>query len=123
LYCIVLKMYYLCRMNIEKTNAQMRKGVLEFCILLIIAEREVYASDIITKLKEAKLLVVEGTLYPLLTRLKNDSLLSYRWEESKSGPPRKYYEITDSGRTFLEEMKNSWKELVEVVENLTENKN
>ena len=116
-------MYYLCRMNIEKTNAQMRKGVLEFCILLIIADREVYASDIITKLKEAKLLVVEGTLYPLLTRLKNDGLLSYRWEESKSGPPRKYYEITDSGRAFLEEMKNSWKELVEVVENLTENKN
>ena len=123
MYCIVLKMYYLCRMNIEKTNAQMRKGVLEFCILLIIAEHEVYASDIITKLKEAKLLVVEGTLYPLLTRLKNDTLLSYRWEESKSGPPRKYYEITDSGRAFLKEMKNSWKELVEVVGNLTESKN
>jgi PadR family transcriptional regulator, regulatory protein PadR len=114
-------MYYLCRMNIEKTNAQMRKGVLEFCILLIIAEREVYASDIILKLKDAKLLVVEGTLYPLLTRLKNDELLSYRWEESKSGPPRKYYKITDSGRTFLEEMKNSWKELVVVVDNLTKN--
>jgi PadR family transcriptional regulator PadR len=110
-------------MNIEKTNAQMRKGVLEFCILLIISEHEVYASDIITKLKDARLLVVEGTLYPLLTRLKNDGLLSYRWEESKSGPPRKYYEITDSGRVFLEEMKNSWKELVEVVGNLTENKN
>jgi PadR family transcriptional regulator PadR len=109
-------------MNIEKTNAQMRKGVLEFCILLIIARREVYASDIITKLKEAKLLVVEGTLYPLLTRLKNDGLLSYRWEESKSGPPRKYYEITGSGRLFLEEMENSWKELVDVVGNLTENK-
>jgi PadR family transcriptional regulator PadR len=109
-------------MNIEKTNAQMRKGVLEFCILLIIAEREVYASDIIAKLKDAKLLVVEGTLYPLLTRLKNDGLLSYRWEESKSGPPRKYYEITDSGRSFLEEMKRSWNELVEVVKNLTENK-
>jgi PadR family transcriptional regulator PadR len=106
-------------MNIEKTNAQMRKGVLEFCILLIIAEREAYASDIIAKLKDAKLLVVEGTLYPLLTRLKNDGLLSYRWEESKSGPPRKYYEITDSGRAFLEEMKKSWNELVEVVENLT----
>jgi PadR family transcriptional regulator PadR len=97
----------------------MRKGVLEFCILLIIAEREAYASDIIAKLKDAKLLVVEGTLYPLLTRLKNDGLLSYRWEESKSGPPRKYYEITDSGRAFLEEMKKSWNELVEVVENLT----
>jgi len=110
-------------MNIEKTNAQMRKGVLEFCILLIISEHEVYASDIITKLKDARLLVVEGTLYPLLTRLKNDGLLSYRWEESKSGPPRKYYEITDSGRTFLEEMKKSWDELVEVVRSLTRTEN
>ncbi len=116
-------MFYLCRMNIEKTNAQMRKGVLEFCILLIIAEREVYASDIIAMLKEAKLIVVEGTLYPLLTRLKNDGLLSYRWEESKSGPPRKYYEITASGRTFLEEMKKSWNELVGVVSSLSENEN
>jgi PadR family transcriptional regulator PadR len=110
-------------MNIEKTNAQMRKGVLEFCILLIISEHEVYASDIITKLKEAKLLIVEGTLYPLLTRLKNDGLLSYRWEESKSGPPRKYYEITDSGRSFLEEMKKSWNELVGVVKSLTRDEN
>ena len=101
----------------------MRKGVLEFCILLIISEHEVYASDIITKLKNARLLVVEGTLYPLLTRLKNDGLLSYRWEESKSGPPRKYYEITVSGRTFLEEMKKSWDELVEVVMNLSKNEN
>lgn len=123
MYCMVLNKYYFCRMNIEKTNAQMRKGVLEFCILLIISEHEVYASDIITKLKKAKLLVVEGTLYPLLTRLKNDGLLSYRWEESKSGPPRKYYEITDSGRAFLEEMKKSWDELVEVVTSLTGNKN
>jgi PadR family transcriptional regulator PadR len=110
-------------MNIEKTNAQMRKGVLDFCILLIIAEREVYASDIIAKLKEAKLIVVEGTLYPLLTRLKNDGLLSYRWEESKSGPPRKYYEISESGRAFLEEMKKSWNELVEVVSSLSGNEN
>ena len=78
-------------MNIEKTKAQMRKGVLEYCILSIITEKEVYASDIIGRLKDAKLIVVEGTLYPLLTRLKNDGLLSYRWEESKSGPPRKYY--------------------------------
>ncbi len=123
MYCIVLKLYYFCHMNIEKTNAQMRKGVLEFCILLIISEHEVYASDIITKLKDAKLLVVEGTLYPLLTRLKNDGLLSYRWEESKSGPPRKYYEITDSGRAFLEEMKKSWNELVEVVKSLTKSEN
>jgi PadR family transcriptional regulator PadR len=106
-------------MNIEKTNAQMRKGVLEFCILLIISEKEVYASDILTKLKEAELIVVEGTLYPLLTRLKNDGLLSYRWEESKTGPPRKYYEITTDGREFLEELKKSWNGLVDAVSNLS----
>ncbi len=102
-------------MNIEKTKAQMRKGVLEYCILFIINEKEVYASDIIQKLKEAKLIVVEGTLYPLLTRLKNDGLLSYRWEESKSGPPRKYYEITESGINFLKDLDLGWNELVEAV--------
>ncbi|MCD4789662.1 MAG: PadR family transcriptional regulator [Bacteroidales bacterium] len=102
-------------MNIEKTTAQMRKGVLEYCILSIINEKEVYASDIIQKLKEAKLIVVEGTLYPLLTRLKNDGLLSYRWEESKSGPPRKYYEITESGINFLKDLDLGWNELVEAV--------
>jgi len=102
-------------MNIEKTKAQMRKGVLEYCILSIINEKEVYASDIIQKLKEAKLIVVEGTLYPLLTRLKNDGLLSYRWEESKSGPPRKYYEITESGINFLKDLDQGWNELVEAV--------
>ncbi len=93
----------------------MRKGVLEYCILSIINEKEVYASDIIQKLKEAKLIVVEGTLYPLLTRLKNDGLLSYRWEESKSGPPRKYYEITESGINFLKDLDLGWNELVEAV--------
>lgn len=105
-------------MNIEKTKAQMRKGVLEYCILLIISEKEVYASDIIQKLKDAKLIVVEGTLYPLLTRLKNEGLLSYRWEESKSGPPRKYYEITKTGKTFLSNLDSSWKELVGAVNKL-----
>jgi len=105
-------------MNSEKTKAQMRKGVLEYCILSIIAGKEVYASDIITKLKDAELIVVEGTLYPLLTRLKNDDLLSYRWEESKSGPPRKYYSITDPGKTFLEELDTDWNALVESVNKL-----
>lgn len=98
----------------------MRKGVLEFCILLIISEKEVYASDILSKLKDAELIVVEGTLYPLLTRLKNDGLLSYRWEESKTGPPRKYYEITPDGREFLRELTLSWGKLVEAVGNLSE---
>ena len=105
-------------MNIEKTKAQMRKGVLEYCILSIIKQKEVYASDIIFQLKEAELIVVEGTLYPLLTRLKNYDLLSYRWEESKSGPPRKYYEITGAGKEFLESLDKSWNDLVEAVNKL-----
>lgn len=87
-------------MNIENTQAQMRKGILEYCILLIISQKDVYVPDIINKLKESRMIVVEGTIYPLLTRLKNTGLLSYRWEESLQGPPRKYYSITESGRLF-----------------------
>lgn len=105
-------------MNIENQKAQMRKGVLELCILSIIAERDAYASDIIEKLKEAKLIIVEGTLYPLLTRLKNDGLTTYRWEESKSGPPRKYFQITDIGKTVLNELKGGWNELTVAVEKI-----
>jgi PadR family transcriptional regulator PadR len=107
--------------NLENTQAQMRKGVLEFCILSILANEEVYPSDIISRMKQSKLIVVEGTLYPLLTRLKNGGLLQYRWEESKSGPPRKYYSLTPLGQTFLNELRLTWKELVEAV-NLTTNK-
>lgn len=114
-------MLYICSMNIEKTKAQMRKGVLEYCILSIIAEKEVYASDIIFQLKEAELIVVEGTLYPLLTRLKNDNLLGYRWEESKSGPPRKYYNITDTGKQLLDELDTGWQELVVSVNKISGN--
>jgi len=102
-------------MKIENTKAQMRKGVLEYCILSLLSKNDAYASDIIKKLKEAKMIVVEGTLYPLLTRLKNAELLSYRWEESKQGPPRKYYGITDTGRAFLVELDGSWQELVDAV--------
>jgi len=103
-------------MNVENAKAQMRKGVLEYCILLILANNDAYASDIIKRLKEAKMIVVEGTLYPLLTRLKNAGLLSYRWEESTQGPPRKYYALTDEGRQFLSELDGSWNELVNAVE-------
>ena len=102
-------------MKIENTKAQMRKGVLEYCILSILSKNDAYASDIIKKLKEAKMIVVEGTLYPLLTRLKNAGLLSYRWEESTQGPPRKYYGITDTGRDFLGELDGSWQKLVDAV--------
>ena len=99
-------------MKLENTKAQMRKGVLEYCILAILSNTDCYASDIIKKLKESQLIVVEGTLYPLLTRLKNAGLLGYRWEESTQGPPRKYYELTEKGREFLSELENSWGELV-----------
>ncbi len=97
----------------------MRKGVLELCILSIIAEKDAYASEIIYQLKEAKLIIVEGTLYPLLTRLKNDGLTTYRWEESKSGPPRKYFQITEIGRKVLNELKSGWQELAVAVEKIT----
>lgn len=109
-------------MNLDNTKAQMRKGVLEYCILLVIDGKPLYASDIIEELKNAKMIVVEGTLYPLLTRLKNDGLLTYKWEESTQGPPRKYYEVTDDGRIFLSEMGESWDELVEAVRTIKEHK-
>lgn len=95
----------------ENTQTQMRKGILEYCVLLIIARGEIYASDIIAELKQAKLLVVEGTLYPLLTRLKNNGLLSYNWVESTSGPPRKYYVLTPEGQMFLKQLDHTWQEL------------
>ena len=107
--------------TLENTQAQMRKGVLEFCILSILSNGEVYPSDIISRMKESRLIIVEGTLYPLLTRLKNGGLLQYRWVESKSGPPRKYYSLTPLGGKFLEELRGTWKELVEAV-NLTTKK-
>ena len=110
-------------MEIENTKAQMRKGILEFCILSILSNADAYASDIIETMKNSKLIVVEGTLYPLLTRLKNDGLLNYRWEESKSGPPRKYYMITPIGETFLKELDTTWNELVEAVANVTKKSN
>ncbi|MBW6479304.1 MAG: PadR family transcriptional regulator [Bacteroidales bacterium] len=106
-------------MNLENTKAQMRKGVLEFCILSLLANHEAYTSEIIGTLKESELLVVEGTVYPLLTRLKNDGLLNYRWEESTGGPPRKYYKITPLGEEFLSELKKTWNQLVSAVENTT----
>ena len=100
----------------ENTQTQMRKGILDYCILSIISRGEIYASDIIAELKKAELLVVEGTLYPLLTRLKNNGLLSYNWQESTSGPPRKYYQITPEGTAVLQKLDTTWKELVYAVE-------
>lgn len=105
-------------MKVDNVKSQMRKGMLEYCIMLLLHKEPAYASDIIQKLKEAQLIVVEGTLYPLLTRLKNDDLLSYEWVESTQGPPRKYYKLTEKGETFLGELELSWKELTETVNHI-----
>jgi PadR family transcriptional regulator PadR len=105
-------------MNADNIKSQMRKGYLEYCILLILRKKPSYASDIISELKEAKMIVVEGTLYPLLTRLKNVDLLDYRWEESLQGPPRKYYEMTTKGVAFLDELENAWDEVNQVISKL-----
>ena len=109
-------------MNIENTKAQMRKGVLEYCILSILKDEDKYASEILNTLKDAKMLVVEGTIYPLLTRLKNTGLLNYRWEESTSGPPRKYYQLTETGKIFLTELTKTWDELKNAVNLVTRQK-
>ena len=106
-------------MKLENIQAQMRKGILEYCVLAIINKEEIYASDIISKLKEVDLLIVEGTLYPLLTRLKNAGFLAYNWIESDQGPPRKYYTTTEEGQTFLEELDKTWKILSHSVQQLT----
>ncbi len=106
-------------MDIQNTQSQMRKGVLEFCILSIIRQGEVYPSDLVDRMKSANLHILEGTLYPLLTRLKNAGLLTYRWVESNSGPPRKYFVMTDKGLEFYGELERTWQELADAVHALT----
>jgi PadR family transcriptional regulator PadR len=138
MYCTVLKtVLSLCHqiidniiinkdtmeLKLENTKAQMRKGVLELCVLSIIAQEEAYPTDIINKLKESKLIVVEGTLYPLLNRLKDAELLEYTWKESKSGPPRKYYQITNLGGAFLTDLRGTWDELNHAVNQSQNNTN
>ncbi len=108
-------------MNVDNIKSQMRKGMLEYCIMLLLDKQPAYASDIIKRMKEARLIVVEGTLYPLLTRLKNDGLLAYEWVESTQGPPRKYYSLTESGRAFLGELSSAWNELCDTVNHITNN--
>jgi PadR family transcriptional regulator PadR len=109
-------------MDIQNTQSQMRKGVLEFCILSIIRQGEVYPSDIVDKMKGANLNILEGTLYPLLTRLKNAGYLTYRWVESNSGPPRKYFLMTEQGLQFYSELEKTWNELAVAVQKLTSQK-
>lgn len=106
-------------MNIENTASQMRKGVLEFCVLSVISKGEAYPSDIIEKMKAANFQLLEGTLYPLLTRLKNSGMLTYRWVESSSGPPRKYFSLTDTGMAFYKELEYTWQDMVNSVNAVT----
>ena len=107
-------------MDIDNVKSQMRKGILEYCTLLILNKRRAYVSDIIQSLKDAQLIVVEGTLYPLLTRLKNAGLLTYAWQESTQGPPRKYYELTAEGEAALSDLEKSWMELNRVITHIKE---
>ncbi len=109
-------------MNIENTQSQMRKGILEFCILSVIRRGEAYPSDIVDEMRGANLQILEGTLYPLLTRLKNADMLTYRWVESSSGPPRKYFSLTEKGEVFYRELESTWFELANAVNTLTSRK-
>lgn len=106
---------------LSNIKSQMRKGLLEYCILSIISRQEAYASDILETLKESKLLVVEGTLYPLLTRMKNEGLLAYRWQESTGGPPRKYYRLTVSGQELLAQLDDEWQSIYQAINLITNN--
>jgi PadR family transcriptional regulator, regulatory protein PadR len=106
-------------MNLDNTQSQMKKGILEFCILSIIKRGEAYPSDIVEEMKQAHMQILEGTLYPLLTRLKNAGMLNYRWVESTSGPPRKYFSLTPEGERFYTELEKTWSELVEGVHRVT----
>jgi len=102
-------------MYVENVKSQMRKGMLEYCILLLLMEKPLYTSDIINKLEKANLIVVEGTLYPLLSRLRKEGILDYEWQESTSGPPRKYYRLTDAGKTALVILNENWNNLNETI--------
>ena len=105
-------------MDAENVKSQMRKGMLEYCVLLLLHKESLYVSDIVRRLKEAKLIVVEGTLYPLLTRLKNDNVLVYEWQESTQGPPRKYYRLTPLGEQMLFQIENAWDEIANTVNHI-----
>jgi PadR family transcriptional regulator, regulatory protein PadR len=110
------------KLNIENTQSQMRRGILEFCILSVIRRGEAYPSDIVEEMRDSKLLVLEGTLYPLLTRLKNAGMLTYRWVESSGGPPRKYFSLTEKGVAFYKELEDTWNELASAVNALKNKK-
>jgi len=107
-------------MEAKNTISQMRRGILEFCIVSLLAEQEIYTAELINRLKTANLIVTDGTLYPMLNRLQKAQLLQYRWEESDSGPPRKYYSLTETGKTYLNKLDMAWQDMTESVESIRE---
>lgn len=117
-----VKRFYICTMNIDNTKAQMRKGLLELLVLAVLRkEQEAYVNVILEKLKEKEIIVVEGTIYPLLTRLKNEGYIKHRWVESTEGPPRKYYQLTDEGSAMLDQLKQAWDDISKTVNTILNN--
>ncbi len=106
---------------VENIKSQMRKGILEYCVLTIIEQQEAYTAEIIEMLQAADLIVVEGTIYPLLSRMKNSGLLTYRWQESTEGPPRKYFCITEKGKELLQDLTREWHVICGAVNKTTKN--
>lgn len=123
MHCNLFLLFSIMNFNIENLKSQLRKGLLEYCVILLLSKKDAYASELIAELKVAKLIVVEGTIYPLLTRLKKDGILTYRWEESTSGPPRKYYMITDEGREVLKILDAEWNAIANTVKHLSSDNN
>ncbi|MEM9304420.1 MAG: PadR family transcriptional regulator [Pseudomonadota bacterium] len=110
-------------MEAKNTITQMRRGILEFCIVSVLSDQEIYTAELIDRLKSANLIVTDGTLYPLLNRLQKAKLLQYRWEESASGPPRKYYSLTEAGEEFLTQLEAAWQDITESVDSILEGNN
>ena len=107
-------------MYVENVKSQMRKGMLEYSIMLLLRVKPCYSSDIIDELEHANLIVVEGTLYPLLNRLKKEGILDYEWQESSAGPPRKYYRLTEAGLQALAQLDENWCNLSNTVTHIKE---
>ena len=107
----------------DQLDTQMRKGFLVYCVLLICSHGDVYSSDIIQRLRVASLVVVEGTIYPLLSRLQKDGLLLHNWKESQQGPPRKYYRVSNDGKKVLEELKKTNRQLQVTIINIEKEHN
>jgi PadR family transcriptional regulator PadR len=105
-------------MNVNEKFTPIRKGLLEFLILKIIAAERVYVADILQRLRSTEFATQEGTLYPLLSKLRREGLVDYEWRESDAGPPRKYYKLTPAGTALLAELDAYWRNINSTIEQL-----